>query len=89
VAASEQDGCYTVGMDRYYELWDQRTRNCLGSYGAEWEALAVIRELEADALPVDGLALIWGDADDDDAGGPIAEGIALLALARATDPGAG
>ncbi len=68
---------------KYYELWDQRSRNLLGSYGAEWEALALIRDLEADALPVDALALVWGDEDDDDLGGQIAEGAALLARAHA------
>jgi hypothetical protein len=73
-------------VDKYYELWDLRTRNCLGSYGEEWEALAVIREMDADAMPADELALIWGDADDDEAGGQVAEGEALLVLARATDP---
>ena len=55
---------------RYYEVWDQRSRNLLGSYGAEWEALA----------------LIWGDEDDEDLGGQIAEGAALLARAHAAQP---
>ena len=67
---------------RYYEIWDQRSRNLLGSYGAEWEALALVRELESDSAPVDALALIWGDEDDEDLGGQIAEGATLLARAR-------
>ena len=70
----------------YYEVWDQRSRNLLGSYGAEWEALALVRELEAESSPVDALALIWGDEDDEDLGGQIAEGPALLARAHATQP---
>ena len=69
---------------KYYEVWDQRSRNLLGSYGAEWEALALVRELEAESSPVDALALIWGDEDDEDLGGQIAEGSALLARARAS-----
>jgi len=68
---------------KYYEVWDQRSRNLLGSYGAEWEALALVRELESEAAPVDALALIWGDEDDDDLGGEIAEGVILLTRARA------
>ena len=68
---------------RFYEVWDRHSRNLLGSYGAEWEALALVRELESDAAPVDALALIWGDEDDDDLGGQIAEGTALLARAHA------
>ena len=68
---------------RYYEIWDQRTRNLLGSYGAEWEALALVRELESESAPVEALALIWGDEDDEDLGGQIAEGPALLTRARA------
>jgi hypothetical protein len=68
---------------RYYEIWDQRSRNLLGSYGAEWEALALVRELESESAPVDALALIWGDEDDEDLGDQIAEGSALLERARA------
>lgn len=68
---------------KYYEIWDQRSRNLLGSYSAEWEALALVRELESESAPVDALTLIWGDEDDEDLGGPIAEGATLLARARA------
>lgn len=68
---------------KYYELWDQRSRNMLGSYGAEWEALALVRELESESAPVDALTLIWGDEDDENLGGQIAEGHALVARARA------
>jgi hypothetical protein len=68
---------------RYFEVWDQRSRNLLGSYGAEWEALALVRELESESAPVDALTLIWGDEDDDDLGGEVAAGAALLARAHA------
>jgi hypothetical protein len=68
---------------KYYEIWDQRSRNMLGSYGAEWEALALVRELESESAPVDALALIWGDEDDEDLGGQIAEGPALVTRAHA------
>ena len=68
---------------RYFEIRDQRSRNLLGSYGAEWEALALVRELESESAPVDALTLIWGDEDDEDLGGEIAEGTALLARAHA------
>ena len=68
---------------RYFEIWDQRSRNLLGSYGAEWEALALVRDLESESAPVDALALIWGDEDDEDLGGQIAEGSALLDRAHA------
>jgi len=71
---------------KYYEIWDQRSRNLLGSYGAEWEALALVRELESTSAPVDALALIWGDEDDDDLGGQLAEGAVLLARAHAAQP---
>jgi hypothetical protein len=70
---------------RFYEVWDQRSRNLLGSYGAEWEALALVRELEAGSGPVDALALLWGDEDDDDLGGQIAEGSALVERAHAAE----
>jgi hypothetical protein len=42
-----------------------------------------VRELESESAPVDALALIWGDEDDEDLGDQIAEGSALLERARA------
>jgi hypothetical protein len=70
---------------RFYEVWDLRSRNLLGSFGAEWEALALVRELESESAPVSSLALIWGDEDDEDSGGQIAEGATLLARAHAAE----
>ena len=70
----------------FYEVWDQRSGNLLGSYGTEWEALALVRDLAAEAAPVDALALIWGDEDDDDLGGQVDEGQVLLARAHAARP---
>jgi hypothetical protein len=67
---------------RFYEVWDQRSRNLLGSFGAEPEALALVRDLEAESGPVDALSLVWGDEDDDDLGGQIAQGAALLRRAH-------
>jgi hypothetical protein len=71
---------------KFFEVWDQRSRNLLGSYGAEWEALALVRDLASESAPVDALALVWGDEDDDDLGGEVAVGPALLARARAAAP---
>jgi hypothetical protein len=71
---------------RFYEVWDMRSGNLLGSYGAEWEALAQVRDLIAASARVDALELIWGDEDDEDLGGTLAEGTALIARARAAEP---
>jgi hypothetical protein len=66
----------------FYEIWDQRSGNLLGSYGTEWEALAFVRDLAAASAPVDSLALVWGDEDDEERGSLIAEGQGLLTRAR-------
>ena len=71
---------------RFYEVWDQRSGNLLGSYGSEWEALALVRDLAAASAPTDSLALVWGDEDDEERGSQIAEGQGLLARARDDRP---
>jgi hypothetical protein len=71
---------------RFYEVWDMRSGNLLGSYGAEWEALAHVRDLDSASARVDALALIWGDEDNEDLGGTLAEGPVLVARARAAEP---
>jgi hypothetical protein len=63
---------------KFYEVWDQCSRDLLGSFGAEREALALVRDLEAESGPVDALSLVWGD----DLGGQIAEGATLLMRAH-------
>lgn len=73
-------------MTQFYEVWDQRSGNLLGSFGAEWEALALVRELDAASKPVDSLSLVWGDEDDEDTGGCLAEGTVLVTRARAAQP---
>ena len=70
----------------FYEVWDQRSGNLLGSYGTEWEALALVRDLSGVYAPVDALALVWGDEDDEERGGQISEGQDLLARAHDTRP---
>ena len=71
---------------RFYEVWDMRSGNLLGSYAAEWEALAQVRDLDVAAARVDTLALVWGDEDDEEQGGTLAEGAVLIARARAAEP---
>ena len=70
----------------FYELWDQKSGNLLGSYAAEWEALALVRELATRAGPIESLALVWGDEDDGEQGEQIAAGPELLARAQAAKP---
>jgi hypothetical protein len=70
---------YTV---RFFEVWDTKTGNMLGSFGTEWEALALVRDLAAASLPTASLSLVWGDEDDESLGGEIAAGPELLSRAR-------
>ena len=67
----------------FYEVWDMTSRNMLGSFGTEWEALALVRELADDPLRLGGLALVW---DDEERGAEIASGRELVTRARAADP---
>jgi hypothetical protein len=66
----------------FYEVWDHKSGNLLGSYDEEWDALALVRSLIAQSAPVDSLALTWGGTDPG-FGGTKSEGAALLAYAQA------
>jgi hypothetical protein len=72
----------------FYEVWDARSGNLLGSYGTEAEALALVRDLsaQADAEVLPHLGLVWADDEDEEQGGPVAEGAALVEHARAVNP---
>lgn len=70
----------------FYELWDHRSGNLLGSYGTEAEALALVRDVIARSGRVEGLSLAWGDDEDDELGGEIAEGVELLSRALGVGP---
>ena len=37
-------GAHTVATMTYYELWNTKTRNAVGDFDSEAEALAVVRE---------------------------------------------
>ena len=77
----------------HHELWDLETRNLVGEYDAEDQALDAVRRLIASSWPVEHLALGM-EFDDDDIGddellGPTVSGAALadLAMSRgATTP---
>lgn len=65
----------------FYELWDKPSRNLLGSYGTHQKALALAaRIIATDPPSADRLTLDWGDDDDEDAGGLLAEGTKLADL---------
>ena len=67
---------------RFYEVWDTASGNVLGSFGTEWEALALVRDLASRRPESHALSLLWGDEDDEDLGGELATGGELLARAR-------
>ena len=70
----------------FYELWDKTSRNLLGSYATQQEAVAAAARLVAQDPPsLARLTLDWGDDDDEDAGGLIAEGIQVGELIRDGD----
>ena len=67
-----------------YELWDTRSRNLIGTYTSEADALATVREVLALHGPLFGNDLILGWADDEQGaqGGEIANGEALILRAE-------
>ena len=67
----------------YYELWEYRTRNIVNTYETETEALAMVRDLLANGWCPDELGLGWGDTEDEERMGPVAEGQALAQRAAA------
>src|SRR5712691_4883423 len=72
--------CYGYIEMIFHELWDIKSRNLVGSYETQEEALAVAARIIAEDPPsIDRLALEWGDDDDEDAGGLLAKGAKLAA----------
>jgi hypothetical protein len=69
-------------------VWDARSGNLLGSYGAEAEALALVHDIaaQADAEVLPHLGLVWADDEDEEQGGLVAEGAALVERALAAAP---
>ena len=73
----------------HYELWDLETRNLVGAYDTEDEALQDVRRALAAGWPVEHLAL-GKEFDDDDIGddaelGPTWSGAELAARAARQD----
>ena len=64
----------------FYELWDLRSRNIVGTYPTEADALAVVRETinHHGREYVDDLVLGWGDDEDEKEGEEVASGAALV-----------
>src|SRR5919198_147625 len=71
-------------MSKTFELWDTATRNLVGAYESEGEALAFVRAYAGQHGPAypSSWVLLWDDEATEEAG-QIAEGPALLARARA------
>jgi hypothetical protein len=75
-------------MARVFELWDGASRNLIGAYESEADALAFVRAYVAEHGPgyPSSWALLWDDDAADEAG-QIAEGATLLSRAGvATTP---
>jgi hypothetical protein len=70
-------------MSKTYELWDSGSRNLIGAYSSEADALTYVRRYVADYGPAYARTwvLLWDD-DPADQAGQIAEGQALLDLAE-------
>ena len=81
-----------MGLERKtmasYELWQTRTRNLIGAFGSQAEALAVVRE----AIKIHGSeyvdTVLLGYEDDKGRSKTIAQGNDLLALAQRQGGGA-
>lgn len=73
-------------MSKTYELWDGGSRNLIGAYDAEAEALTFVRTYVAQhgSAYAQSWVLLWDDDTADEAG-QIAEGPALLTLAARAD----
>jgi hypothetical protein len=74
-------------MTKTYELWDSGSRNLIGAYEAEADALQFVRLYvdEHGSAFAQSWVLLWDDEARDEAG-QIAEGLALLALAERARP---
>ena len=72
----------SVGGMIFYELWDKASRNLIASYPTKEAALELASELLAtDPQSAEHLVLEWGDDEDEEAGGCLAEGVQLARLA--------
>ena len=72
-------------MTYVYELWDNETRNLLGTYPSEETALAVIRSLLQKHGPGAVASLFLGREDEAGRSTLIADGNALVKRAEATE----
>jgi hypothetical protein len=66
-----------------FELWDMRSRNVIGGFDSEAEALAAVRQLIQDHGPSYVEDLFLGYEDDKGNSRPIAKGQRLAELALA------
>ena len=74
-------------MATTYQLWDTDTRNLVAEFDTQEEALAAVkRTLEVDGHEL-AEALFLGVDGEGEAGGVIAQGAALVALAQGTATG--
>jgi hypothetical protein len=76
-------------MSKTFELWDTATRNLIGAYASEAEALCLVRQYlsQGASEEVEAWVLLWDDDLADD-GGEVASGAALVARAEAEARGA-
>jgi hypothetical protein len=74
-------------MSRTYELWDSASRNLVGAYASEDEALTFVRAYvgEHGTAYASSWVLLWDDEDADEAG-QIDEGTGLLVRASRDMP---
>lgn len=68
-----------------YELWNTRTRNAIGDFGSQTEALAVVRDVIARHGRDYANMLFLGCEDASGHSRPIAQGQALVAMALRSD----
>ena len=68
----------------FYELWDVRSKNLIGTYTTEAEALGVVSEVIGThgRAYIDGVALGWADNEDETRGEEIASGETLAKRAE-------
>ena len=74
-------------MARLFELWDGASRNLIGAYESEADALAFVHAYVTEHGPAypSSWVLLWDDDAADEAG-QVAEGAMLVARAEATTP---
>ncbi len=65
---------------KFYDVWSIDPSNLIGEYSSEAAALDVVRNLLRHGWQAEQLSLGWGDSDDEDLGGAVATGAALMSL---------